>query len=74
MSALLLQDGLYFLLTPSLVTLCAMGGVGSAVALVPSLPLLGLPLDLAKAIGLLESPLFLWLFANHGWKQPTGFI
>lgn len=52
MTALLLQDGLYFLLTLALGTLFAMGGVGSAVALVPTLSLLGLPLNLAKAIGL----------------------
>lgn len=52
MTALLLQDGLYFLLTLSLATLFAMGGVGSAVALVPTLSMLGLPLNLAKTIGL----------------------
>lgn len=52
MTELLLQDGLYFLITFVLATLFAMGGVGSAVALVPVLSMLGMPLNLAKAIGL----------------------
>ncbi|APZ44007.1 sulfite exporter TauE/SafE family protein [Acidihalobacter ferrooxydans] len=52
MSAVLLHDGLYFLLTFALATLFAMGGVGSAIALVPTLSMLGLPLNLAKSIGL----------------------
>lgn len=52
MSALLIRDGLYFLITFALATLFAMGGVGSAIALVPTLSMLGLPLNLAKAIGL----------------------
>lgn len=52
MTALLLQDGLYFLITFVLATLFAMGGVGSAIALVPTLSMLGLPLNLAKPIGL----------------------
>lgn len=44
--------GLYAGVTLALSTLFAMGGVGSAVALVPIFHLIGLPLDLAKAIGL----------------------
>ncbi|MDZ7736888.1 MAG: sulfite exporter TauE/SafE family protein [Gammaproteobacteria bacterium] len=52
MTTLLLQDGLYFLITFVLATLFAMGGVGSAIALVPTFSLLGMPLNLAKAIGL----------------------
>lgn len=43
---------LYFSLTLVFSTLFAMGGVGSAIALVPLFSLMGLPLNLAKAIGL----------------------
>ena len=43
---------LYFALTLGLSTLFAMGGVGSAIALVPIFNMLGLPLNLSKAIGL----------------------
>ncbi len=49
---MLLELGLYFLITLVLSTLFAMGGVGSAIALVPTFSLLGMPLNLAKAIGL----------------------
>lgn len=52
MNSLVVQDGLYVLLTLVLSTLFAMGGVGSAIALVPTFSLLGMPLNLAKAIGL----------------------
>jgi uncharacterized membrane protein YfcA len=48
----LLHDGIYFLLTFVLATLFAMGGVGSAIALVPTFSMLGMPLNLAKATGL----------------------
>ena len=44
--------GLYAGLTLELSTVFAMGGVGSAIALVPIFHLMGLPLNLAKAIGL----------------------
>ena len=44
--------GLYFGLTLVLSTLFAMGGVGSAIALVPSFSMLGLAIDFAKALGL----------------------
>ncbi len=44
--------GLYFGLTLVLSTLFAMGGVGSAIALVPSFSMLGLAIDVAKALGL----------------------
>ena len=44
--------GLYFGLTLVLSTLFAMGGVGSAIALVPSFSMLGLTIDVAKALGL----------------------
>lgn len=43
---------IYFALTLVLSTLFAMGGIGSAIALVPIFNLMGLPLNLAKAIGL----------------------
>ncbi len=43
---------LYFALTLGLSTLFAMGGVGSAIVLVPIFNMLGLPLNLSKAIGL----------------------
>lgn len=42
----------YFGLTLALATVFAMGGVGSAIALVPSFSMLGMALDLAKALGL----------------------
>ena len=42
----------YFGLTLILSTLFTMGGVGSAIALVPGLSMLGVSLDLAKALGL----------------------
>ncbi|MDZ7785006.1 MAG: hypothetical protein U5K56_19360 [Halioglobus sp.] len=44
MTTLLLQDGLYFLITFVLATLFAMGGVGSAIALVPTFSGYGTPL------------------------------
>jgi len=44
--------GLYFGLTLVLSTLFAMGGVGSAIALVPSLSMAGMAFDLARALGL----------------------
>lgn len=43
---------LYFGLTLVLSTLFAMGGVGSAIALVPSFSMLGVPINLAKSLGL----------------------
>ena len=43
---------LYFALTLGLSTLFAMGGVGSAIVLVPIFNMLGMPLNLSKAIGL----------------------
>ena len=43
---------LYFGLTLALSTVFAMGGVGSAIALVPSFSMLGMAIDLAKALGL----------------------
>jgi len=52
MSVVVLHDALYFALTLALSTLFAMGGVGAAVALVPIFGMLGMPLNLAKAIGL----------------------
>jgi len=42
----------YFVLTFVLSTLFALGGVGSATALVPLLNMMGLPFNLAKATGL----------------------
>jgi len=44
--------GLYFGLTLVLSTLFAMGGVGSAIALVPSFTMVGMAFDLARALGL----------------------
>ncbi|HGZ70974.1 MAG TPA: sulfite exporter TauE/SafE family protein [Nitratifractor sp.] len=52
MEAEILHYGLYFLLTLGLSTLFAMGGVGSAIVLVPIFNMLGMPLNLSKAIGL----------------------
>ena len=43
---------IYFLLTLLFSTLFAMGGVGSAIALVPLFHMLGVPLNLSKSIGL----------------------
>jgi len=47
-----LHYAVYFLLTLVLSTLFAMGGVGSAIVLVPTFNMMGMPLNLAKAIGL----------------------
>jgi len=44
--------GLYFILTFIFSTVFAMGGVGSAIALVPLFNMLGAPLNVAKAFGL----------------------
>jgi len=52
MSADLIHYGIYFILTLVLSTLFAMGGVGSAIVLVPTFNMMGIPLNLAKAIGL----------------------
>jgi len=48
----LLQYGVYFFLTLGFSTLFAMGGVGSAIGLVPIFAMMGIPLNLAKALGL----------------------
>ena len=48
----LIHYGIYFGLTFVLSTLFAMGGVGSAIVLVPTFSMMGMPLNLAKAIGL----------------------
>lgn len=48
----LIHYGIYFLVTLLLSTVFAMGGVGSAIALVPVFSLMGMPLNLAKTIGL----------------------
>ena len=52
MDAELLHYGIYFFLTLALSTLFSMGGVGSAIGLVPIFSMMGMPLNLAKAIGL----------------------
>ncbi len=52
MSPEILHYGIYFILTLVLSTLFAMGGVGSAIVLVPTFNMMGLPLNLSKAIGL----------------------
>jgi uncharacterized membrane protein YfcA len=44
--------GLYFALTLAISTVFAMGGVGSALGLVPVLHMLGIPFDPARALGL----------------------
>ncbi len=46
------EYGIYFFITLSLSTFFAMGGVGSAVALVPVLDMLGMSLNLAKVTAL----------------------
>lgn len=43
---------IYFLLTLALSTLFSMGGVGSAIGLVPIFSMMDMPINLAKAIGL----------------------
>jgi len=48
----LLYYGEYFVLTLIFSTIFAMGGVGSAILLVPLFNSLGLPLNVAKAFGL----------------------
>ncbi len=52
MSPELLHYSLYFFLTFVLSTVFSMGGAGAAIALVPLFSLLGMPLDLAKTVGL----------------------
>lgn len=52
MSVELLHYGSYFFLTLGLSTLFAMGGVGSAIALVPTFSMMDMSLNMAKAIGL----------------------
>ncbi|MEA1917579.1 MAG: sulfite exporter TauE/SafE family protein [Campylobacterota bacterium] len=52
MSAELLYYALYFVLTLSFSTLFAMGGVGSAIGLVPIFSMMDMSLNLAKATGL----------------------
>ena len=52
MSHDLIYYATYFGLTLVFSTIFAMGGVGSAIALVPLFNMLGIPLNLAKAIGL----------------------
>jgi len=46
------EYGLYFALTLAVSTVFAMGGVGSALGLVPILHMLGIPFDPARALGL----------------------
>jgi len=48
----LIHYGVYFFLTLGFSTLFSMGGVGSAIGLVPIFSMMGMPLNLAKAIGL----------------------
>ncbi len=48
----LIHYGIYFILTLGLSTLFAMGGVGSAIVLVPIFNMMGQPLNMAKALGL----------------------
>jgi len=43
---------LFFIMTLGFSTLFAIGGIGSAIALVPAFIMMGLPINLAKAIGL----------------------
>ena len=43
---------LYFLITAALSTLFAMGGAGAGIAVIPVLHMLGVPFNLAKAVGL----------------------
>lgn len=52
MDAQLLHYAIYFLLTLALSTLFSMGGVGSAIGLVPIFSMMEMPLNLAKAMGL----------------------
>lgn len=43
---------LFFVMTLGFSTLFTVGGIGSAIALVPAFIMMGLPINLAKAIGL----------------------
>jgi len=52
MDAELLHYAIYFFLTLGFSTLFSMGGVGSAIGLVPIFSMMDMPLNLAKAIGL----------------------
>jgi len=52
MSPELIHYTIYFFLTLGLSTLFSMGGVGSAIGLVPIFSMMGMPINLAKAIGL----------------------
>jgi uncharacterized membrane protein YfcA len=47
-----LDYALYFFITALLSTLFAIGGAGSGIALIPVLHMLGIPFNLAKAVGL----------------------
>ncbi len=52
MSPEIIQYGIYFFLTLGLSTLFSMGGVGSAIGLVPIFSMMDMPINLAKAVGL----------------------
>ncbi len=52
MSPELMHYAIYFFLTLGLSTLFSMGGVGSAIGLVPIFSMMDMPINLAKAIGL----------------------
>ena len=52
MSPEIIHYGIYFFLTLALSTLFSMGGVGSAIGLVPIFSMMGVSINLAKAIGL----------------------
>ncbi len=52
MSAQFIHYATYFFLTLGLSTLFSMGGVGSAIGLVPIFSMMGVPINLAKATGL----------------------
>ncbi len=56
---------IYFILTLALSTLFAVAGLGSAIALVPLLNILGLPFDIVRALG---------LFVNFLTTVTTSFL
>ncbi|KIM07122.1 MAG: hypothetical protein KU38_11090 [Sulfurovum sp. FS08-3] len=61
----MIEYWIYFILTLALSTLFAVAGLGSAIALVPLLNLLGLPFDTSRALG---------LFVNFLTTVTTSFL
>lgn len=67
----LFDYGLYFGLSLILSTLFAMGGVGSAIALVPTFSALEMPINLAKALGLFVNTSSTITASLLSWRRGT---